>query len=139
VRADELHMRQLVLNLVGNALKFSKPGVPPIVRITTGIESSGPGGEQWWMDIADNGIGFDQEYADRVFQPFQRLHGRGEYEGTGMGLAVCRRIADRYGWSLTVKSTPGEGTTFTMIFPAHIGRTSRTTRSRSPVAAGATA
>jgi signal transduction histidine kinase len=62
--------------------------------------------------VQDNGIGFDEKYLDRLFQPFQRLHGRGEYEGSGIGLAICRKIAERHGGSITARSTPGEGSTF---------------------------
>jgi signal transduction histidine kinase len=67
--------------------------------------------------VADNGIGFDEKYLDRIFTPFQRLHGRNEYEGTGMGLAVCRRIAERHGGAITAQSIPGQGTTFLVTLP----------------------
>ncbi len=67
--------------------------------------------------VRDNGIGFDEKYLDRIFTPFQRLHGRNEYEGTGIGLAVCRKIVERHGGTLTAKSTPGEGATFIATLP----------------------
>ena len=68
--------------------------------------------------VKDNGIGFDEKYLDRIFTPFQRLHGRNEYEGTGIGLAVCRKIVERHGGSLTARSEPGEGSTFIATLPA---------------------
>ena len=68
--------------------------------------------------MADNGIGFDEKYRDRIFQVFQRLHGRDEYEGTGVGLAICKKIADRHGGSITATSRPGEGATFVVTLPA---------------------
>jgi signal transduction histidine kinase len=69
------------------------------------------------LTVADNGIGFEESHADRIFSPFKRLHGRDEYEGTGMGLAICRRIAERHGGDITADSAPGEGTTFTVLLP----------------------
>ncbi len=67
--------------------------------------------------MEDNGIGFDEKYLDRIFQPFQRLHGRSQYEGTGMGLAICRKIVERHGGTITAKSTPGKGATFIITLP----------------------
>ena len=69
------------------------------------------------ITVADNGIGFEREYADRIFRVFQRLHGRDEYEGTGIGLAICRKIAERHGGTITATSSPGEGATFTVTLP----------------------
>ena len=76
-----------------------------------------PGGP--WVEILvkDNGIGFDEKYLDRIFQPFQRLHGRSQYEGTGMGLAICRKIVERHGGTITAKSAPGKGPTFIVTLP----------------------
>ena len=68
--------------------------------------------------MEDNGIGFDEQYLDRIFVPFQRLHGRNEYEGTGMGLAICRKIVKRHGGKITAKSIPGKGSTFIVTLPA---------------------
>jgi signal transduction histidine kinase len=71
------------------------------------------------LTVADNGIGFDEKYLDRIFNVFQRLHGRGEYEGTGIGLAVCRKIAERHGGSISARSSPGVGSTFIVTLPIH--------------------
>jgi signal transduction histidine kinase len=111
-------MRQLLQNLIGNALKFSKTGEPP--RIDVLAQASGEGDRAMVnLSVRDHGIGFDEKYADRIFTVFQRLHGRQEYEGTGIGLAVCRKIAERHRGSITASSKPGEGATFTVILPVH--------------------
>ena len=99
-------MRQLLQNLIGNGLKFHRPGVPPVVQVNgriipapvaAGDDSNQ--GLQCEISVQDNGIGFEQIYVDRIFELFQRLHGRDEYEGTGMGLAICRKIVERHGGS----------------------------------------
>lgn len=113
LEADPLQMRQLLQNLIGNALKFYRPEHPPVVRVTAETVDDG----LCQISVADNGIGFDEKYLDRIFTPFQRLHGRNEYEGTGMGLAVCRRIAERHGGAITAQSIPGQGTTFLVTLP----------------------
>jgi len=114
IDADPMQMRQLLQNLIGNALKFRKPGVAPIVRISAEVSSDN---QTCTIFVSDNGIGFDEKYLDRIFNVFQRLHGRGSYEGTGIGLAVCRKIAERHGGSITARSTPGEGATFIVTLP----------------------
>jgi PAS domain S-box-containing protein len=113
VEADALQMRQLLQNLIGNALKFHRPGEPPAVAVRA--EAVGDG--HCRLTVEDNGIGFDEKYLDRIFTPFQRLHARGEYEGTGMGLAVCRKIVERHGGQITARSRPGAGTTFIVTLP----------------------
>jgi signal transduction histidine kinase len=118
IDADPLQMRQLLQNLVGNALKFHRPDEPPVVRVTAAVEGDG-GRPQARLVVEDNGIGFDMKYLDRIFTPFQRLHGRTEYEGTGMGLAVCRRIVERHGGTLRAESVPGQGARFTALLPVH--------------------
>lgn len=117
VFADEIYMRQLLQNLIGNALKFHKPNKSPIVSIEGGTEGD-------WVElrIHDEGIGFDEKYLDRIFAVFQRLHARDAYEGTGIGLAVCRRIVERYGGTITATSKKGHGTTFIVRLPAGKGR-----------------
>jgi signal transduction histidine kinase len=115
--ADPMQMRQLFQNLIGNALKFHRADVPPVVRVSAEVV------EQHSTDndsiipmyrflVQDNGIGFDPRYLDKIFQVFQRLHCRDEYDGTGVGLAICRRIAERHGGTLTAESRPGKGATF---------------------------
>jgi signal transduction histidine kinase len=122
--ADPLQMRQLLQNLIGNALKFHKPDEPPLVRVWCEREASGVDdkesarGNLCRIHVSDNGIGFDEKYLDRIFTVFQRLHGRHAYEGTGVGLAVCRRIAERHGGSITARSEPGRGSTFVVTLPA---------------------
>jgi len=124
IDADAVQMRQLFQNLIANALKFAKNGTPPIVEVkgevfegeTPSIGRSMPE-EMARITVSDNGIGFDEKYLDRIFTPFQRLHGRHEYEGTGIGLAVCRKIVERHGGSLTAESAPGKGSTFIAILP----------------------
>jgi PAS domain S-box-containing protein len=125
IEADSLQMRQLLQNLIGNALKFHPKTEPPKVRIYSQLlndEEQQPTGNSitpthCQIVVEDNGIGFDEKYLDRIFNVFQRLQGRSEYEGTGMGLAICRKIAERHGGSLTAESTPGQGATFIVTLP----------------------
>ncbi len=120
IDADATQMHQLFQNLIGNALKFHKPGTPPIVKVSTKIFEQSPlgrPGPACQVAIEDNGIGFDEKYLDRIFTIFQRLHGRHEYEGTGIGLAVCRKIVDRHAGVITANSTPGSGATFLITLP----------------------
>jgi PAS domain S-box-containing protein len=116
VEADPLQMRQLLQNLIGNSLKYRRPGTKPSIKVY-GLTSEGGPGPVCRIHVEDNGIGFDEKYLDRVFTVFQRLHGRTEYEGTGIGLAVCRKIAERHGGSITARSAPGEGATFVVTLP----------------------
>ncbi len=121
IDADPTQMRQLLQNLVGNALKFHRPGVPPVVTVRAEVVPAADGPEDrplCRITVADNGIGFEEKYLDRIFQVFQRLHGRQEYEGTGVGLAICRKIVERHGGAITAHSTPGAGTTFVVTLPA---------------------
>jgi signal transduction histidine kinase len=112
IDADALQMHQLFQNLVANALKFHREGVPPVVRIDARLE-----GDWCVITVADNGIGFDEKYLEKIFTIFQRLHGKQEYEGTGVGLAVCRRIVARHGGSISARSQVGQGATFTIRLP----------------------
>jgi signal transduction histidine kinase len=117
-------MRQLFLNLIGNALKFHG-NEKPVVKIHGNCPGKieGESGEDALLGrrcriiVEDNGIGFDESNAERIFAPFQRLHGRSEYEGTGMGLAICRKIVERHGGAITARSTPGKGSTFIITLP----------------------
>ncbi|HLH61851.1 MAG TPA: ATP-binding protein [Ktedonobacteraceae bacterium] len=118
IEADPLQMRQLLQNLIGNALKFHRPGVPPHVFVSAEWQANPEASEeQCVIAVRDNGIGFDEKYLDRIFTVFQRLHSRGEYEGTGIGLAVVRKIVERHGGSITARSTVGEGSTFLVTLP----------------------
>lgn len=123
VEADALQMRQLLQNLVSNALKFHRPDVPPRVNVSGSVVA-----DHAQIIVADNGIGFDEKYADRIFTLFERLHGRTAYEGTGIGLAICRKIAQRHGGEIRARSTPGEGATFVVTLPVRQG-----SRSTDPV------
>ncbi len=125
VEGDPLQMRQLLQNLIGNALKYKKADVPPVVKVygtricdksitESGVEASHRG---WEICVEDNGIGFEQQYVDRIFGVFQRLQGRSEYEGTGVGLAICKKIVEGHGGSITAKSAPQEGATFVVTLP----------------------
>lgn len=120
IEADSTQMHQLFLNLVGNGLKFHKPNQPPLVNVTSEIKESsisGKGKKSCQISVSDNGIGFDEKYLDRIFTIFQRLHGRHEFEGTGIGLAVCRKIVDRHGGVITAKSELNVGSTFIITLP----------------------
>ena len=133
IEADPLQMRQLLQNLIGNALKFQAPGAAPVVKIDAQLvtrdqiredavfkdppPTARPDDKFCVLTVQDNGIGFDEQYLEKIFAVFQRLHGRGEYEGTGVGLAVCRRITDRHGGLITAQSKPGEGAIFVVILP----------------------
>lgn len=114
IQADPLQMQQLFQNLIANALKYHFPDVPPLVRVTSRqLENNCVE-----LMVSDDGIGIDMKYADRIFEPFYRLNGRSAYEGTGMGLAICKKIVERHGGSIRVESVPCQGSTFTIILTA---------------------
>ena len=124
--ADPMQMRQLLQNLIGNSLKYYRAGTPPVVRIygqraqpvRLDFNDESVSAPQFWeILVSDNGIGFDEKYLDRIFTVFQRLHKKGEYEGTGIGLAICRKIVDRHNGTITARSSPGEGATFVVTLP----------------------
>jgi PAS domain S-box-containing protein len=118
VEADALQMRQLFQNLISNSLKYSHPDMPPVVEITGEHISFVPGAEpSYRIIVKDNGIGFDNKYSERIFELFQRLHSHSEYEGTGIGLAICRKIIDQHSGSIEATGVPGEGATFAIILP----------------------
>jgi chemotaxis family two-component system sensor kinase Cph1 len=112
VEADPSQMTQLFQNLISNAVKFHRPEEPPKVRIFSRAKAG-------WCEIyvEDNGIGFDERHSERIFTPFERLHGRGNYDGVGMGLAICRKIAERHGGRIKARSTPSKGSTFIVTLP----------------------
>src|SRR5882724_788564 len=131
IAADPTQMRQLIQNLLSNALKFQPAGAQPVIAITSRVisgpawnsppnsENEGTANANAFCEISvqDNGIGFDEKHLEKIFAVFQRLHGRTEYEGTGVGLAVCRRITDRHGGTITARSQPGMGATFVVMLP----------------------
>ncbi|NUQ63419.1 MAG: PAS domain S-box protein [Pirellulales bacterium] len=125
IQADPVQMRQLFQNLIGNALKFRRPEEPPVIRVhgrfITPREQRSQGSaadEKCRIVVEDNGIGFEDEYAERIFGVFQRLHPRDVYEGTGIGLAICRKIVERHGGTISAQSKPGEGSSFVVVLPA---------------------
>ena len=119
IDAESLQMRQLLQNLIGNALKFRRPEEPPVVKVEAQIipDPVAPAKKLCQLRVSDNCIGFDEKYLDRIFNVFQRLHTRNEYEGTGMGLAIVRKIALYHGGDITAKSKPGQGSTFILTIP----------------------
>ncbi len=117
VTANPAQMRQLFQNLVSNALKFARTDLQPHVVIRAESLSSVVNAGRVRIAVEDNGIGFDEKYTDRIFKPFQRLHTKDEYEGTGIGLAVCQKIVDRHRGELTARSEPGKGATFFVDLP----------------------
>jgi light-regulated signal transduction histidine kinase (bacteriophytochrome) len=124
ILGSPFQMRQLFQNLIANALKFHPDGVAPDVQVAAVAHGDlrRPKGRAdrepvWQISVRDNGIGFEEKHAERIFAPFQRLHGRQAYEGTGMGLAICRRIAAQHGGTITAHSTPGAGAAFVITLP----------------------
>jgi light-regulated signal transduction histidine kinase (bacteriophytochrome) len=107
VMADDIQLIQLFQNLVGNAIKYQSPGVP-LVHISAARDSE----MKWIFSVRDNGIGIDPQFFERIFGMFQRLHKREDFAGTGMGLAICKKIVERHGGSISVESQPGQGSTF---------------------------
>jgi signal transduction histidine kinase len=105
---------------LSNALKFRRRGVPPVVRISGRLHAHQDAGclHLCEVTVADNGIGFRPDYAQRIFGIFQRLNGRDEYPGTGIGLATCRKILERHGGAITASSQPGKGATFVFTLPS---------------------
>ena len=121
IDADSTQMRQLLQNLIGNAIKFIKPDAAPEVRVNADIRKNESGVSYCHLEVADNGIGFDEEYTEKIFTIFQRVHGKSKYAGTGIGLATCRKIAERHGGEISAKSTPGEGAVFSVRLPVSHG------------------
>jgi light-regulated signal transduction histidine kinase (bacteriophytochrome) len=107
VMGDDMQLTQLFQNLVGNSIKYQRNGTP-IINISAAMNGS----KQWTFSIQDNGIGIDPKYFDRIFGMFQRLHKREEFTGTGIGLAICKKIVERHGGRISVESQPGNGSTF---------------------------
>ena len=124
IQAEPLQIRQLLQNLIGNALKFHRADEAPVVKVEARYVSAREhrhgrplAEERCRITVEDNGIGFDEQYCERIFGIFQRLHPRDVYEGTGIGLAICRRIVEYHGGTITVRSTLGKGSTFEVVLP----------------------
>jgi len=137
IEGDPLRLRQLLQNLLSNALKFRRSEALPVVTISAALrpseaaedteeaeatEGAGPdagAAPPAWLHLSvrDNGIGFEPKHAERIFEVFKRLHGRGAYEGTGIGLALCRQIAERHGGHITATGVPGQGATLRVTLP----------------------
>ncbi len=113
VPADRVQLGRLIQNIVSNGIKFHKVGATPSLT----IRSTRVGRSQVRVSIADEGVGFDEKFASEIFEPFKRLNSVKDYDGTGIGLAICKAIADRYGWKLTARSRLGEGSTFEVTLP----------------------
>ena len=112
VSADDTQLTQLFQNLIGNAIKFRKPGEP--IRVHVGVQDAGA---EWRFSVSDNGIGIEPQYYERIFMVFQRLHTRDEYPGTGIGLAICKKVVDRHRGRIWVESALGKGSTFHFTLP----------------------
>jgi light-regulated signal transduction histidine kinase (bacteriophytochrome) len=127
VLGSSSRLHQLFQNLIANALKFRRPGQPLVIQISAQpaqpdelpIELQGQSSPFWLVTVADNGIGFDERYKIRIFHPFQRLHDPALYSGTGIGLAICQRVAENHGGAIDVNSQPGEGSTFKVFLPVY--------------------
>ncbi|MBE9461437.1 hypothetical protein IEE83_06040 [Dyadobacter sp. UP-52] len=127
ITGDESQLGQLFLNLISNALKFKHPDIAPVIKISSdsipsyqlpaNVKPAKSALRYYRIEVADNGIGFDQKYADRIFQVFQRLHGRSEFAGTGIGLAICEKVASNHGGAISATSQPGNGATFIIYLP----------------------
>jgi light-regulated signal transduction histidine kinase (bacteriophytochrome) len=111
VRSDASGLTQVFQNLVGNAIKFHG-SEPPRIHVSALLED-----EAWRLSVKDNGIGIRREYFDRIFTVFQRLHTRNEYPGTGIGLAICKKVIERHGGRIWLESEPGHGSTFHFTIP----------------------
>jgi light-regulated signal transduction histidine kinase (bacteriophytochrome) len=127
IAGDASQLGQLFQNLLANALKFRQAGTTPLIQIRANnvlaadlpisVKPARSARRYHRIDVVDNGIGFDEKYLDRIFQVFQRLHGRAEFSGTGIGLAICEKVATNHGGAITASSQPGEGATFSVYLP----------------------
>jgi two-component system, chemotaxis family, sensor kinase Cph1 len=113
LQVSKIHLLQLFQNIIGNAIKYHRPEVKPEIEVKAARAA-----DKWTFQIADNGLGFEPMYAERIFGIFKRLHQRDEYGGNGMGLAICARIVSHYGGRIWAESKPGEGAKFLFTLPA---------------------
>jgi PAS domain S-box-containing protein len=127
IRGDSLQLEQLFQNLLSNALKFRRSAIKPLIQVSTktvavgdlplSVKTARSAETYLRIDVADNGIGFDEKYADRIFHVFQRLHGKSEFAGTGVGLAICEKVVTNHGGAIIASSQPGQGATFSVYLP----------------------
>ena len=113
LKGVKTRLYQLFYNLIINSLKFKKEGQSPVINIFSRRKEN----NDWEICVEDNGIGFDEKFSDRIFRPFQQLHGKSEYPGSGLGLSICKKIVTQHGGTLSASSKPGEGSTFTIELP----------------------
>jgi signal transduction histidine kinase len=128
IRGDATQLHQLFQNLLSNALKFRRSDVAPVIEVRTieleadqlpaGVKPSHKARAYHLIEVRDNGIGFDETYRERIFEVFQRLHGKTQYAGTGIGLAICQKVVTNHGGAITVSSQPGQGATFQVYLPS---------------------
>ena len=136
VSGDAALLRQLFQNLLGNALKFHRPDVPPLVSVRVDPSNESASGYVS-ISVTDNGIGFASEHAERIFQPFDRLHGKSEFEGTGLGLAICKRVVERHGGQIHARGEPGRGATFVFTLRQATSANADNARVPAPTTRGA--
>ncbi len=115
VQGDESQLHQLFQNLISNAIKFKKADQPPSIL----IEIRQAGNAFWEITVSDQGIGFDPKFSEKIFRPFERLHSREQYDGSGVGLAICQKIVAYHGGKISVQTHPDQGSTFSILFPRH--------------------
>ena len=113
ILGNPTQIKQLLQNILSNAVKFKEDDQPPKITITCCLNQQ----SRWEVSIKDQGIGFDEIYKNRIFRPFEKLHGQNKYDGTGMGLAICQKIMENHCGTINVRSQLGQGAIFTMIFP----------------------
>ncbi len=116
VHGNSILLYQLFYNLINNSLKFSKPYEPPVITINC-VEAQMNNKNYSRIELSDNGIGFESEFEHKIFETFSRLHPKDEYEGTGLGLALCKKIVDRHGGFIFAQGIPGKGAIFTVLLP----------------------
>jgi len=117
INAVPEQMEQLFTNLISNSLKYTQPGKSPLIEIKSEKQFAENGDNCWKIIFSDNGIGFDELYKEKIFQIFQRAHSKSQYPGTGIGLAICRKIVENHHGHITAKSVPGQGSIFTIMLP----------------------
>ena len=117
ILGNPVQIKQLFQNILSNAVKFNEGGQPPKITITSCLNQQ----NRWGISIKDQSIGFDEKYKNRIFRPFEKLHGQDKYDGTGMGLAICQKIMENHCGAIKIRSQSGQGASFTMTFPYQNG------------------